>query len=40
LEEDLKVPVIDLKMREPEAFTEEELMVSPNNSDKAEGAKE
>lgn len=40
LEEDLKVPLIDLKMREPEAVTHEERMVLPNNSDKAEGAKE
>jgi LemA protein len=39
-EEELKVPVIDLKMREPEAVTEEVLMVLPNNSDKTEGAKE
>jgi LemA protein len=40
MEEDLKVPLIDLKMREPEAVTQEELTALPNNSDKAEGAKE
>jgi LemA protein len=40
MEEDLKVPLIDLKMREPEAVTEEELTALPNNSDTAEGAKE
>ena len=39
LEEEVDVPVIDLVMTETEAV-KEEMMVPPNNSDKAEGAKE
>jgi len=40
LEEDVDVPVIDLDMTETEAITKEDLGISPNNLNKAEGAKE
>jgi len=40
LEESVNVPVIDLDMTKPEIVTGEGLEISPNNLNKAEGAKE
>jgi hypothetical protein len=39
LEEELKVPVIDLVITETEAVLEEGLVVSPNDLNEAEGAR-